>query len=88
VSLQEPVVIDLASHYKGNLTEKIELIKRVVHEQRLIEFCYYYEKGESHRCISQISASSIADTMEAIGMISIESNLLGALDKSIFYIKA
>jgi len=51
VSLQEPVVIDLASHYKGNLTEKIELIKCAVREQRLIAFQYYYEKGESLRCI-------------------------------------
>ena len=51
VSMREPVIIDLASHYKGQLTGKIELIKRAVHETRLIEFDYYYEKGESHRQI-------------------------------------
>ena len=51
VSLREPVIIDLASHYKGSLTEKIELIKKAVHEQRLIEFDYYYEKGMTHRRI-------------------------------------
>lgn len=51
VSLREPVVIDLASHYKGNLTNKIELIKKAIHEQRLIEFDYYYEKGMTHRHI-------------------------------------
>ena len=51
VSLREPVIIDLASHYKGQLTEKIELIKRAVLESRPIEFDYYYEKGESHRRI-------------------------------------
>lgn len=51
VSLREPVIIDLASHYKGQLTAKIELIKRAVRESRLIEFDYFYEKGESHRCI-------------------------------------
>ena len=51
VSLREPVIIDLASHYKGQLTSKIELIKRAVLETRLIEFDYYYDKGESHRCI-------------------------------------
>jgi predicted DNA-binding transcriptional regulator YafY len=51
VSLSEPVVIDLASHYKGNLTRKIEQIKHAVRESRLIEFDYYYEKGESHRRI-------------------------------------
>jgi len=51
LSLREPVVIDLASHYKGNLTGKIELIKRAVREQRLVEFDYYYEKGKSRRRI-------------------------------------
>ena len=51
VSLSEPVVIDLASHYKAQLTEKITLIKRAVREQRLIAFDYFYEKGESHRHI-------------------------------------
>ena len=51
VSLHEPVVIDLASYYKGQFTEKIELIKRAVLETRFIEFDYYYEKGESHRRI-------------------------------------
>jgi len=49
--MNEPVVIDLASHYKGNLTHKIEQIKRAVLETRLIEFDYYYDKGESHRRI-------------------------------------
>lgn len=51
VSLREPVIIDLASHYKGQLTEKIGLIKRAVLEMRLIQFDYYYEKGESQRQI-------------------------------------
>ncbi|MDF2950989.1 MAG: helix-turn-helix type 11 protein [Anaerocolumna sp.] len=51
VSLREPIVIDLASHNKGSLTEKIELIKKSIREQRLIEFDYYYEKGMTHRCI-------------------------------------
>ncbi|MCL2079474.1 MAG: YafY family transcriptional regulator [Oscillospiraceae bacterium] len=51
VSMREPVIIDLASHYKGQLTEKIELIKQAVLESRLIEFDYYYDKGECHRRI-------------------------------------
>ncbi|MCL1828900.1 MAG: YafY family transcriptional regulator [Oscillospiraceae bacterium] len=51
VSLREPVIIDLASHYKGQLTIKIELIKSAVLETRLIEFDYYYDKGEDHRRI-------------------------------------
>ena len=51
VSLQEPVIIDLASHYKGSLTEKIESIKTAIYEKHLIEFDYYYEKGMTHRRI-------------------------------------
>ena len=51
VSMHEPIVIDLASHYKGYLTEKIETIKCAILAGRLIEFDYYYGKGESHRCI-------------------------------------
>ena len=51
VSMREPVIIDLASYYGGQLTEKIELIKRAVLESRPIAFDYYYEKGESHRRI-------------------------------------
>ncbi|MEN6312856.1 MAG: YafY family protein [Clostridiaceae bacterium] len=51
VSLREPIFIDLASHYKGSLMPKIKLIKQAVLEQRLIEFDYYYEKGQSRRRI-------------------------------------
>lgn len=51
VSLRESVVIDLASHYKGSLTTKIELIKQAISEQKLIEFDYYSESGEMHRRI-------------------------------------
>ena len=51
LSLREPIIIDLASHYKGSLTSKINLIKQAVLEQRLIEFDYYYEKGQTHRRI-------------------------------------
>jgi len=51
ISLSEPIIIDLASHYKGYLTHKIETIKQSILERRLIEFDYYYDKGESRRCI-------------------------------------
>ena len=51
VSLREPIMIDLSSYYKGQLTEKIELIKRAVLETRMIEFDYYYEKGDVRRRI-------------------------------------
>lgn len=51
VSMREPVIIDLASHYRGQLTDKIGLIKRAVLYSQIIEFDYFYEKGESHRHI-------------------------------------
>ena len=51
VSMREPVIIDLASYYGGQLTEKIELIKRAVLDGQIIEFDYLYDKGESHRRI-------------------------------------
>ena len=51
MSLREPIIIDLASHYKGELTEKIEQIKQAVLAEQLIEFDYFYDKGESHRRI-------------------------------------
>jgi predicted DNA-binding transcriptional regulator YafY len=51
VSLHEPVVIDLASYYKSDLTKKIETIKQAVSAKRIIRFDYFYEKGESHRRI-------------------------------------
>ena len=51
VSLREPIIIDLSSYYKGQLTEKIELIKSSVLEARIIEFDYYYDKGDTHRRI-------------------------------------
>lgn len=49
ISLRESVVIDLASHYKGSLTEKFERIKQAIRERRCIAFDYYSEKGMSRR---------------------------------------
>jgi len=51
VSLHEPIMIDLSSYYKGDLTKKIKVIKTAILEQQLIQFKYYYGKGESKRCI-------------------------------------
>jgi len=51
ISLREPIVIDLASYYKGQYTEKISIIKRAILEGRVIAFDYYYEKGETRRHI-------------------------------------
>lgn len=49
LSLRMPVVIDLASHYKGSLTQKIELIKRAVNQKQCIAFDYYYDKDMTRR---------------------------------------
>ncbi len=51
VSMREPVIIDLSSYYGGQLTEKIKLIKRAVLCDQIIEFDYFYEKGEARRRI-------------------------------------
>ena len=51
VSIREPVVIDLGSYYKNDLTQKIELIKTAIYEGRIISFDYHYSKGMSKRRI-------------------------------------
>jgi len=51
LSLREPIVIDLAAHHKGNITEKIETVKKAILAHRPIAFDYYYEKGKTRRCI-------------------------------------
>ncbi|MCL2363760.1 MAG: YafY family transcriptional regulator [Defluviitaleaceae bacterium] len=51
VSLGQPVVIDLGSHYKGSLAGKIEQIKRAILDTRCIQFEYFYEKGQHTRRI-------------------------------------
>ena len=45
------IVIDLASHYKGSLSEKMALFKEAMEKNRLVEFDYYAISGESHRTI-------------------------------------
>jgi len=51
LSLREPVVIDLASHYEAQLTDKIDVIKKAVLHNKIIEFDYFYEKGEVRKRI-------------------------------------
>lgn len=46
-----PLLIDLASHYKDSLTEKIALLKSAIAQNKLVSFRYYYEKGESERTV-------------------------------------
>ena len=50
-AVQENIVIDLASHYKDSITEKIGLLREAIKEHRLVSFSYYYEKGEDLRVV-------------------------------------
>ena len=47
--LPSPLSIDLASHYKDSLTEKISLMREAIGEHLLLKFRYYSPKGESFR---------------------------------------
>lgn len=51
ISLNEHIIIDLSSHYKDSLSEKIGLIKQSITDGQLMEFDYYYSKGEMRRRI-------------------------------------
>lgn len=45
-------IIDLSSHYKDSLSEKIALIKQAIsYSKKIITFDYYYSKGEIRRSI-------------------------------------
>ena len=50
-SLPDSIVIDLSSHYKNSLSEKIALFRQAIAEKRAVVFDYYYEKGQSRRVI-------------------------------------
>lgn len=49
VSLRESIVINLASHYRDSLTEKIELLRGAVRKQRVVTFDYYGPAGQNRR---------------------------------------
>lgn len=51
VSIQDSIVIDLASHYKTGLSNKIALIRSAIAGNRLLAFEYYSEKGHTERAI-------------------------------------
>ena len=48
-ALADCIMIDLASHYKDSLSEKINLIKEAITSHRMISFDYYYRKGQVRR---------------------------------------
>lgn len=45
------IVIDLSSHYKNSLSEKIEQLRTAIREQKLVAFDYFSAKGEKRRLI-------------------------------------
>ena len=51
ISLADNLIIDLSSHYKDSLAPKIEAIKTAINKKRLINFHYYYNKGEDDKTI-------------------------------------
>ncbi|MHB8065986.1 MAG: WYL domain-containing protein [Ruminiclostridium sp.] len=51
VSLKGKVIIDLASHYKNSLSDKISLFKSAISQSRLVSFDYYSDKGISKRLV-------------------------------------
>lgn len=48
---EESLLIDLASHYKSSLTEKIARLQAAIREKRLVSFDYYSERGMERRRI-------------------------------------
>ena len=51
IQVDDSLIIDLSSHYQKPLTQKIDVLKNAIHTRRCVSFRYYYEKGESERCI-------------------------------------
>ena len=43
------ILVDLASHYAGSLTRKIDALRRAAQARRLVAFRYFSAKGESSR---------------------------------------
>ncbi len=51
IPLADNMMIDLSSFYKDSLSEKIDLLKKAINQNRLINFHYYYNKGEEDKQI-------------------------------------
>lgn len=51
LNIDDTLIIDLASHYKEPLTNKIELIKSAIRNQYKISFNYHSERGDGLRIV-------------------------------------
>ncbi|MGE5654803.1 MAG: helix-turn-helix transcriptional regulator [Bacillota bacterium] len=51
VSIKDSVLIDLSSHYRTSLSDKIALLKEAIRERKMVSFDYYSEKGMTKRTV-------------------------------------
>lgn len=51
ITLNDSIIIDLASYHKNSLSDKIEQIKKAINNSNTIKFTYYGKKGEHERQI-------------------------------------
>ncbi len=51
IPLDENILVDLSSFYKDSLSEKINMLKKAIHEKKCVTFHYYYNKGEDDKLI-------------------------------------
>ncbi len=51
LSIKDSIIINLASHYKSELADKISLIREAIMENDIISFRYYSSKGDMDRTI-------------------------------------
>ncbi len=51
LSIKDSIIINLASHYKSDLAEKITVIREAIIDNRLISFRYYSSRGDTERTI-------------------------------------
>lgn len=51
LSIKDSIIINLASHYKSDLTDKIAVIREAIMDNMLITFRYYSSKGDTERTI-------------------------------------
>lgn len=50
-SQDQTMLIDLASHYKPSLSQKIDRLKSAIKAERLVSFTYYGPRGKSQRLV-------------------------------------
>lgn len=49
ISLRDSIIIDLSSHYKSGLTDKISLLKEAIRSNTVVSFRYYSNRGDELR---------------------------------------